>query len=279
MENTWNKSMRFATLTLLGTTLALVPAATGLRAQTNPDTSLKSAKTAAQTAQAAGQSSSGQTPNQPKPQQSPSKSAQYSATPKQSSNNSTTAKNTQASSTKPTTTRPNSTYLPSAKAKTSANTSNSSQNNPKTVPVAARPTAPAPAPQPVIVPKPHSTEPMMKVATEANRRDPFSTLIGREPHGGTPSNPVLPPGKAGLQVESLIIQGLVRGPNGMIAVVENPQQRVYFLHEGDSLFDGKVDRITIEGITFHETGKDAFGKPLVRDVTKHLNVTSSGEQL
>jgi hypothetical protein len=39
-----------------------------------------------------------------------------------------------------------------------------------------------------------------------------------------------------------------------------------------------VDRITIEGITFHEMGKDAFGKPLERDVTKRINAINSGEQ-
>ena len=32
--------------------------------------------------------------------------------------------------------------------------------------------------------------------------------------------------------------GIVHGPNGvMIAIVENPQARVYFLHEGDKLYD------------------------------------------
>ena len=49
----------------------------------------------------------------------------------------------------------------------------------------------------------------------------------------------LPPGKSGLQVQTLNIEGIVGGPSGMIAVVANPQQRVYFLREGDQLFDGQ----------------------------------------
>jgi hypothetical protein len=267
MEKTRKISMRFATLSVLGAALALVPAAGSLRAQINPNTALNSAKAGAQTAQAAGQDSANQTQSQTKKQQPAAKSAGQS-----------TSTATKSTATKPAPVRPNSTYLPGAsKNKNTASTNNQTQGTPKAVPVAARPTPAAPAPAPAVsVPKPHA-DPMMKVATVSNRRDPFSSLIGRETKGGVGHDIALPPGKAGLQVESLIIQGLVRGPNGMIAVVENPQQRVYFLHEGDSLFDGKVDRITIEGVTFHESGKDAFGKPLERDVTKHLN-SSLGEQ-
>ncbi len=101
------------------------------------------------------------------------------------------------------------------------------------------------------------------------RRDPFDPLVGKDRLGsGSPER--LPPGKAGLVVSTLRLDGIVRGPNGMIAVVSNPQQRVYFLREGDQLYDGKVERITMEGVAFHEIGKDAFGKPVDRQVTKRL---------
>ena len=87
----------------------------------------------------------------------------------------------------------------------------------------------------------------------------------------------LPPGKAGLVVGTLRIDGIVRGSGGMIAIVSNPQQRVYFLREGDKLYDGSVEHITLEAVSFHEFGKDAFGKPLERQVTKRL-YPSPGEQ-
>jgi hypothetical protein len=69
----------------------------------------------------------------------------------------------------------------------------------------------------------------------------------------------------------------VKSANGMIAVVANPQNRTYFLREGDQLYDGKVDKISMEGVTFHEEGKDAFGKPVEREVNKRL-YSSAGEQ-
>jgi hypothetical protein len=108
------------------------------------------------------------------------------------------------------------------------------------------------------------------------RRDPFESLLSRQKAGGDAKN--LPPGKGGLQVSTLKIDGIVHGPNGMIAVVSNPQQRTYFLHEGDQLYDGSVDKIAMDGVSFHETGKDAFGKPVERLVNKRIYSTAGEEQ-
>jgi len=106
------------------------------------------------------------------------------------------------------------------------------------------------------------------------RRDPFESLIGRQQgnKGGQP----LPPGKAGLQVSTLRLDGIVKAPNGMIAVVSNPQARTYFLREGDHLYDGTVEKISMDGVSFHEEGKDAFGKPMERQVNKRI-YSSPGE--
>ena len=163
---------------------------------------------------------------------------------------------------------------------------------------AAKPSAMAPAKQPVqaaskkaaprkgpaksaakAVEKPAGPEGTPKAAAEselrAARRDPFESLVS---HGTGKAAPNLPPGKAGLQVSTLRLDGIVRAPNGMIAVVSNPQARTYFLREGDHLYDGSVEKITMDGVSFHEEGKDAFGKPMERQVSKRIYSTSSGEQ-
>ncbi len=131
-------------------------------------------------------------------------------------------------------------------------------------PAAARPTAAAAAERPAAAP--------------VARRDPFQALIARGGRGGgeeEPSN--LPPGPAGLLVSRINLLGLVRAPNGMLAVVSNPQRRVYFLREGARLYNGQVERITMESVTFREQGKDAFGKPVERQLTRRL-YPSAGEQ-
>ena len=108
------------------------------------------------------------------------------------------------------------------------------------------------------------------------RRDPFEAMIGREQSASLGSK-LLPAGKAGLQVSTLRLDGVVRAPNGMIAVVSNPQSRTYFLREGDQLYDGRVEKIAMDGVSFHEMGKDAFGKPVERQVNKRI-YASAGEQ-
>jgi hypothetical protein len=108
---------------------------------------------------------------------------------------------------------------------------------------------------------------------EAGRRDPFLPLVNEKQASGPP----LPPGKAGLVVATVRIDGTVRSPEGMMAVVSNPDQRVYFLREGDRLYDGDVEKIGLDGVTFKENSKDAFGKPVERLVTKRI-YPSAGEQ-
>ncbi len=123
--------------------------------------------------------------------------------------------------------------------------------------------------------KPPAAKPAPPKATVA-KRDPFESLLSRASATNAPPEN-LPPGRAGLVVSTLSIDGVVKAPSGMIAVVSNPQHRVYFLREGDKLYDGSVDHITLEAVSFHEIGKDAFGKSVEREVTKRLYATS-GEQ-
>src|SRR5579862_805891 len=157
---------------------------------------------------------------------------------------------------------------------------------PAKAPAAAKDSAKGPAKAPVAgkdatkTPAGNTAKPPAEKSAEEKaplvRRDPFDTLLTKaRTANATPEN--LPPGKAGLIVETLRIDGIVHSPNGMIAIVSNSQQRVYFLREGDKLYDGSVQKIALDAISFTETGKDAFGKPLERVVTKRL-YPSPGEQ-
>jgi hypothetical protein len=111
------------------------------------------------------------------------------------------------------------------------------------------------------------------VIAEAGKRDPFLPLVNEHKTGGPP----LPPGKAGLVVATVHVDGTVSSPSGMLAVVSNPDQRVYFLREGDKLYDGDVEKIGLDGVTFKENSKDAFGKQVERTVTKRI-YPNAGEQ-
>lgn len=147
---------------------------------------------------------------------------------------------------------------------------------------ASKPPAKTAEPKPVKKPaRPARTVADKKPADDTEpakiaRRDPFESLVSRQ-QATANAQKNLPPGKAGLQVSTLRVDGIVKATNGMIAVVTNPQSRTYFLREGDRLYDGAVEKISMDGVTFHEEGKDAFGKPVERQVNKRI-YSIAGEQ-
>jgi Tfp pilus assembly protein PilP len=176
---------------------------------------------------------------------------------------------------------------PKAAAKPAAQTPVPKAPAPKKPAPAAAPKAAAPKAAPAAA-KPAKKAAVKKVASTAagtpaetqeakvSRRDPFESLTSRQ-EAAARAGANLPPGKAGLQVGTLRLDGIVRAPNGMIAVVTNPQARTYFLREGDQLYDGRVEKIAMDGVSFHEVGKDAFGKPVERQVNKRI-YSSAGDQ-
>ena len=131
---------------------------------------------------------------------------------------------------------------------------------------AAAKKAPAkPAAKKAATKKPEEKKPETPSAA-AGRRDPFRSLMVKAEQQAQ----VLPPGKRGLVISQLSIDGIIRSANGMIAVVSNPQKRTYFLREKDEVFNGQVDRITADGVVFKEQAVDPFGKPFTREVVKKL---------
>ena len=144
-----------------------------------------------------------------------------------------------------------------------------------TAPAPAPAAAPAaPAADQTAVPGGEAAPGGEKSEAAANKRDPFVALISEKKEAG--GGPHLP-GKAGLVIASVRVDGTVQSPGGMIAVVSNPEQHVYFVREGDRLYDGDVQKIGLDGVTFKEDSKDAFGKPVSRMVTKRI-YPSAGEQ-
>lgn len=155
-------------------------------------------------------------------------------------------------------------------------------------PVAARPAIVKTAPKPVVKPiapevaaknkasaSPNETPAVSHADEAVAKRDPFVALVDVQKGGG--GGPNLPPGKAGLVVATVRVDGTVKSGEDLLAVVSNPERHVYFVREGDHLYDGSVKKIDLDGVTFQEDSKDAFGKPIVREVTKRI-YASAGEQ-
>jgi Tfp pilus assembly protein PilP len=264
--------MRFVNTLALGITLAA--AGSGLHAQTNPASSAAATTATHATGKSVPQSAkpadktAAQTPA--KPAAAPTSAAQNktaaSEPATQSKPAAPAANKPAASATKPAAPKMSAKPAAGQSGKSSAPSAKASSRQ------ASKPARKATARKPVTTAS--SSAPAADKETKIAKRDPFESLVGKEQGG---KQGPLPPGKAGLQVGTLRLDGIVRAPNGMIAVVSNPQSRTYFLREGDQLYDGRVEKIAMDGVSFHEVGKDAFGKPVERQVNKRI-YASAGEQ-
>ena len=108
-----------------------------------------------------------------------------------------------------------------------------------------------------------------------NRRDPFLSPLSTDKQSKKAEDEEIargnpPPGIAGTLIAEAILQGTSLRDNGRIAILKAYDSRVYFLREGDRLFDGYVKSIDNDSITLVRETKMRSGKILTQDVTKRL---------
>jgi Tfp pilus assembly protein PilP len=115
-------------------------------------------------------------------------------------------------------------------------------------------------------------EPAARPATAgksaAGKRDPFVSLavVRAQQIGATCGT-----GKRCLVIDQISLKGVVKTPNGMIAMVENTAKKAYFLRENDPVFNGYVLKITGDSVIFKENTTDNQGRTQTRDVVKRIS--------
>ncbi len=107
------------------------------------------------------------------------------------------------------------------------------------------------------------------ISKKGNKRDPFVNPVVARINGGP--NPACSAGKRCLVINEMVLRGIVKSQNGMIAVVENLARKAYFLRENDPVFDGYVVKITGDTVIFKENVLDYVGRPSTREVVKRVN--------
>ena len=102
------------------------------------------------------------------------------------------------------------------------------------------------------------------------RRDPFRAIVVET--AADDDVPVTyPPGKPGLVIGQLQVQGIAHSIDGTwIAVVDNNTGRAYFLRENDKLYNGVVSKINPDSVVFIEETTDSSGQQTSREVVKEL---------
>ncbi|HUS18342.1 MAG TPA: hypothetical protein VMZ25_01715 [Terriglobales bacterium] len=153
----------------------------------------------------------------------------------------------------------------------------------KAAPTAAKPTASAtkPAAKPAATAKPKAAkpmaakEPMAKPAAKAaarysSRRDPFINPVKMRTE--RLAGPSCTTGSRCLVADQVVLKGVVKTQQGMIAMVENSTKKQYNLREKDPIYNGFVLKITGDSVVFKESTTDNSGRPVTREVVKRVTV-------
>jgi len=105
----------------------------------------------------------------------------------------------------------------------------------------------------------------------SSRRDPFINPVKMQ-REKMASAPACTTGSRCLMTDQVVLKGIVKTQQGMIAMVENSTRKQYNLREKDPVYNGFVLRITGDSIVFRVNTTDASGRPVTREVVKTVTV-------
>lgn len=136
----------------------------------------------------------------------------------------------------------------------------------------AQTTAASPPPASTAAPAVDTTAPK-PVAPEsyaydpAGRRDPFMNLLGS---GSSQQTSRKGEGPSGIAVAELSVRGVMQSRNGLIAMVQGPDNKTYIVHQGDKLLDGSIKTITSQGLIIEQDVNDPLSVVKQREVRRLL---------
>lgn len=100
------------------------------------------------------------------------------------------------------------------------------------------------------------------------RRDPFQSLIGPAPKLQAGQRPIGPPG---FLIDEIKIQGVVKTKQqGLVAMINGPDNKSYLVKIGDKVLDGEIIRITPNSIVFRQEVNDPTRIERFREVVKEI---------
>lgn len=101
----------------------------------------------------------------------------------------------------------------------------------------------------------------------AGRRDPFRSLLGARLREDMEQRPA---GLRGMGVEEIRLQGLIRLPEGYVAMVQGVDNMSYMLRPGTVLWDGMVERVERDRVVFRLQVADPRSLRPYREVVRTL---------
>ena len=107
------------------------------------------------------------------------------------------------------------------------------------------------------------------------RRDPFVSLLAR----GADTRASLGrrvDGPAGLAVSEISVRGVLKTPDGFVAILQGPDNKAFLVRPHDRLLDGTITAITPQGLVILQEVTDPFSHVKRREVRKGLRSAEEG---
>ena len=108
------------------------------------------------------------------------------------------------------------------------------------------------------------------------RRDPFVSLI--KPVGPDQGPKTRKPGMEGLLIQEVALKGIVKTPEGFIAMFLGTDGKSYFPRLRQKLFDGEIIAIDPSTVTFRQEIADPLSPVRTREVKKFLYPSEEARQ-
>jgi hypothetical protein len=94
---------------------------------------------------------------------------------------------------------------------------------------------------------------LMSSYDSGGRRDPFGSLVTPKRAANAEGARQRPPaGLAGVALADVLVRGVVRNGNTMLAILEGPNRQSYVSRVNDRLLDATIVRIDADGVIFGE---------------------------
>jgi Tfp pilus assembly protein PilP len=101
----------------------------------------------------------------------------------------------------------------------------------------------------------------------AGRRDPFRSLLTRQAKEETGERP---PGLRGMGIEEIKLEGILKLPEGYVAMIQGTDNMSYLLRPGTVLYDGSVESIEMGKVVFRMQVADPKSLKPYREVVRTL---------
>jgi len=121
-------------------------------------------------------------------------------------------------------------------------------------------------------------EPQGYTYNPEGRRDPFVSLVRRGTEVAASSSGARPSGVPGMTAAEVVLKGIVKTPQGWMAMLQGTDAKTYLVRAGDRMLDGTIRTITADTMVIVQKVNDPLSLQTTREVRKVLRETEEANK-